>query len=443
LTAKIRGSATETHRTAPRIKGVETNPQALIATALNCRSDAVFFTASQLLSDLYPDMGLVETEDDLFKLHHFAWAKKCRARLMPEIHSQTNVQLNAAHKSLWTESRNAWYKVTWRDHELNVVTLSVAGITCDKDRHYIVAPTKELAEKFIYECCDWNSEIRGEVLVFSGGWLKDADLFRSIQGTTLDSLVLERGLKEEIYSDFLRFFDSKSLYENHRIPWKRGVLFLGPPGNGKTHAIKGLVNLMKLPCLYVRSFKNQYQTDHKMIQQVFARARTTAPCLLVFEDLDALLDDNNRSYFLNELDGFAANEGIMTIATTNHPERLDPAILDRPSRFDRKYTFHIPDQEERQRYLALRSEGLEQTLRLSPDEIEKIANLTEDFSFAYLKELVLSAMMKWISAREKPPMLEVMSSQIDALRLQMRTPTPEPRPEPSRDLPGSRKWSRK
>lgn len=53
--------------------------------------------------------------------------------------------------------------------------------------------------------------------------------------------------------------------------------------------------------------------------------------LLILEDLDSLLTDQNRSFFLNELDGFAANEGIVTIASTNHPERLDPAISNRPS----------------------------------------------------------------------------------------------------------------
>ncbi len=59
-------------------------------------------------------------------------------------------------------------------------------------------------------------------------------------------------------------------------------------------------------------------------------ARRSAPGLVALEDLDALIEDENRAFLLNELDGFADNEGVVVIASTNHPEKLDPAILDRP-----------------------------------------------------------------------------------------------------------------
>jgi len=114
------------------------------------------------------------------------------------------------------------------------------------------------------------------------------------------------------------------VYERYGVPWKRGVLFLGPPGNGKTHTLKALLNASPgVPCLYVKSFKADYRgTDQDNIRKVFGRARACAPCLLVLEDLDSLIDDENRSFFLNELDGFADNAGIVTLATTNHPDKL-------------------------------------------------------------------------------------------------------------------------
>jgi ATP-dependent 26S proteasome regulatory subunit len=152
--------------------------------------------------------------------------------------------------------------------------------------------------------------------------------------------------------------------------------------------------------------------------------------LLILEDLDSILDDDNRSYFLNELDGFAANEGIMTVATTNHPERLDPAILDRPSRFDRKYTFNLPDEPSRVAYLTLQNAGLEPALKLSDAEIAELAVITEDFSYAYLKELVLSSMMKWISGSGSLSMASAMRSQLESLKVQMQTPEPEAGPNP-------------
>jgi len=72
------------------------------------------------------------------------------------------------------------------------------------------------------------------------------------------------------------------------------------------------------------------------MQDVFDKARQLSPCVVVFEDLDSLITDRNRSFFLNQLDGLSGNDGLLIIGTTNHFERLDPALSTRPSRFDRK-----------------------------------------------------------------------------------------------------------
>ena len=57
---------------------------------------------------------------------------------------------------------------------------------------------------------------------------------------------------------------------------------------------------------------------------------------MILEDLDSLINDGNRSFFLNQLDGLENNDGLLVIGSTNHYDRLDPAITKRPSRFDRK-----------------------------------------------------------------------------------------------------------
>ena len=72
--------------------------------------------------------------------------------------------------------------------------------------------------------------------------------------------------------------------------------------------------------------------------------------MLVIEDLDSLVTDLNRSIFLNELDGLEDNDGILVLGTTNHFDRLDPAISKRPSRFDRKFVFPAPSLSERKEY---------------------------------------------------------------------------------------------
>jgi SpoVK/Ycf46/Vps4 family AAA+-type ATPase len=62
------------------------------------------------------------------------------------------------------------------------------------------------------------------------------------------------------------------------------------------------------------------------VKAIFAKARQFAPCYLVFEDLDTIVTDAVRSYFLNEVDGLGRNDGIFMVGSTNHLDRLDPGI---------------------------------------------------------------------------------------------------------------------
>jgi len=403
-----------------------TTPDAnLILDALSLPKDAIYYSFGQKLREIFPGRFLLESDSVFFRVTTYASEGHCDVETQAGLFAEAPVQYYDREPYIYGDAANAWRSIRWRGLQFDLFTVSVEADYGSKAKHFLVAEDEADAEAFFRACCKWNSEIRGEVLVFNGCWQKDPELFESVRKTSLDTLVLEGGLKETIESDFKSFFDSKELYERHGVPWKRGVLFLGPPGNGKTHAIKGLVNVLGLPCLYVRSFQTMHATQQSMVSEVFQRARQSSPCVLIFEDLDSLINDNVRAFFLNEMDGFAANEGIMTIATTNHPERLDPAILERPSRFDRKYTFNLPDEVSRAEYLTLQNRNLESELKLTDDEIFAIAGLTDDFSFAYLKELVLSSMMKWINGAGSGSMFMVMTTQIDSLRSQMATPAPE------------------
>jgi transitional endoplasmic reticulum ATPase len=80
-----------------------------------------------------------------------------------------------------------------------------------------------------------------------------------------------------------------------------------------------------IPSLYVRSL-NSWMGPEFGIKMVFAKAREYAPCYLIFEDLDTIINDEVRSYFLNEVDGLKSNDGIFMIGSTNHLDRLDPGI---------------------------------------------------------------------------------------------------------------------
>lgn len=394
----------------------------IIKEALSQPKDAIRYALSKKLRETFPHGGLLETDSGYFDLRDFESEGLCTVRPKPGFHSELEWEWWAKPEKAFTRDVNGWYQVEWQGHTVDAIVISMKGEFGDDKRWYLLGPNQEIVESFFAEVCRWNAEIRGEVLIFNGGcWQKSEELFQSINQTSYEDVILAGDMREEIRRDFERFFASREAYEKHGIPWKRGVIFLGPPGNGKTQMVKAVANGLGVPCLYVRSFQTPHGTDHGSIYQVFERARETAPCLLILEDLDSLVNSRNRSFFLNEMDGFASNTGIVTIATANHPEKLDPAILDRPSRFDRKYNFSLPEVEERARYMRLWNATLDKELTLSEEGIQQLAEATEEFSYAYIKELFLSGMMAWIDRGQGEDMASVLLRITGPLREQMKS----------------------
>jgi len=400
----------------------------LVNEAFHEPSSGIAYYVSQRLAGLFPDRTLVESREYAFDPVRYASHGHCRlrARRMPYPHwilhwEESADALGKVDNRFW----QGWCEVTWEDEQLEVLILHWEGGRSYVRHSFILADSREVAVRFLRTVCAWNVRPRDELLVFEDHeWEKDRDLFRAIKGASLESLVLPGSMKEELVADATGFFSLQETYRRYGVPWKRGILFTGPPGNGKTHAVKALINALGKPCLYVKSFGGRGGASEYAISQVFTKARRTAPCILVLEDLDTLVSPQNRSVFLNELDGFAGNDGILTVATSNHPERLDPAIAERPSRFDRTYHFALPGREERRAYLALWNEGLEPELRVTPDVVTEVAEFTGEFSFAYLKELCLSALVAWVRCREAREMATALREQVQLLRRQLHGQKP-------------------
>jgi AAA+ superfamily predicted ATPase len=393
-----------------------------ITDALYKPNDYIAYHVGRELAKLHPGKAILEGESGYFDLEAFVSAEKCSVVHETSIFNHIRTDWEGPGKDPKQSIENSWLNVLWRGHLLDVVLVTYSLRCYPSRRHWIVADSQSLAETFFAEVCGWSAGVRGEVLVFQDGeWTKSEELFHAIKHATFDNLILRDRLKEEIQDDFARFFRSREVYERYHIPWKRGVVFIGPPGNGKTHTLKALVNQLQQPCLYVKGFKSEYATDQENLALVFARARSTTPCLVVLEDLDSMIDERSRAFFLNELDGFETNHGVIVLATTNHPDQLDPAILDRPSRFDRKYYFDLPAEAERSAYVAAWNKELQPELRLSETVAAEVIQQTQGFSFAYMKELFLSSMMQWISTDRDESMDEIILGQAVQLRKQMGT----------------------
>ncbi|MGA2498561.1 MAG: AAA family ATPase, partial [Tepidisphaeraceae bacterium] len=149
-------------------------------------------------------------------------------------------------------------------------------------------------------------------------------------------LVLPQAIRQRVEADIVGFFGENvaTLYRALRVPYRRGVLLYGPPGNGKTSLIRHIgAALPKIPVLVSRPCSTFDSDD---LQSIVDRWVQQAPAILVIEDLDWLLSLVNISRFLNMIDGVEsrATGGLLLTATTNHPEALDPAINNRPGRFD-------------------------------------------------------------------------------------------------------------
>ncbi|KAK6333781.1 hypothetical protein TWF730_003964 [Orbilia blumenaviensis] len=262
----------------------------------------------------------------------------------------------------------------------------------------------DLIEQFVRECGTWTATPKEQIWVFDQGfWQLDGALYRSVMKANWADIILPNDLKEDVLNDVLGFYAAEETYRGLRMPWKRGVVFYGPPGNGKTITLKAIMKALytptesipplPIPSLYVKTLAGWGPPEFS-IRSIFEKAREQAPCFLIWEDLDSIINDSNRSFFLNELDGLEDNNGILVIGTTNHLDRLDPGIIKRPSRFDRKYLFDNPSDDERVRYVEYWRKKLGDTpIDFTDDLVKELAGLMKDFSFAYMKEAFVSTLL--------------------------------------------------
>lgn len=115
----------------------------------------------------------------------------------------------------------------------------------DVTNQYILSPSAEATDRLLLAAGKWTNELHGEVWVFDGGaWQKSAQLWESVAKASWDDVILDEGMKKAIRDDVDHFFDSRETYENLKIPWKRGLIYYGPPGNGKTISIKATMHAL-------------------------------------------------------------------------------------------------------------------------------------------------------------------------------------------------------
>jgi cell division protease FtsH len=185
-----------------------------------------------------------------------------------------------------------------------------------------------------------------------------------------------------------------------RIP--KGILLIGPPGTGKTLLARSIAGEAGVPFIYASGsdFVEMYAgVGAARIRRMFKDARKHGACIVFIDELDAVgrsrggqsLSHEEREQTLNqllvEMDGFAANQGIVVVAATNRPDILDKALL-RPGRFDRQVTVNNPDLRGREAILKVHVEKV----AMEPGvDLGAVARGTPGFSGADLANLVNEA----------------------------------------------------
>lgn len=172
----------------------------------------------------------------------------------------------------------------------------------------------------------------------------------------LNKIVMRTDVKESLIKDVELFNKSKIWYRETNIPYKRGYLFYGPPGTGKTSTALAVARSINKPVFVLNL--NGITSDNHLLQ-IFGNIQENT--VLLIEDIDAsfsgrisVKEDSKISFscLLNCLDGASSKEGIITIITTNHLEKLDPALI-REGRIDVKVEIPKASEAEISEYMSL------------------------------------------------------------------------------------------
>ena len=318
--------------------------------------------------------------------------------------TQRERKSNASPTSVWEPD---WQNcpVAFKMHALShrVVSVKIPALFPPGDMPMVSHPSSE--HWFIVHPEDAAKVIllMQEVYNESERYLETAYGRTRLQGKyDWNSLVLDENVRRMVRNDFEIFFEREDWFRQHNLPYRRGYLLWGVPGNGKSATIRVMASHPHIKP-YTLDLSDMDEKNGGVLQ-LFERAAAHTPALVILEDLDRCFpSEGNRTKersvsfqtLLNCLDGVGSQDGIIVVATANDPTCLDPAILKRPGRFDRVVQFRNPDADLRRQYYQRLN------LILTGEQFEVAIERTEGFSFAQLRETyILGAQSAFEHGRE-------------------------------------------
>lgn len=197
-------------------------------------------------------------------------------------------------------------------------------------------------------------------------------------------------IQDKIINDIKIFWDRKEQFKKYKYAYKRGILLYGSAGNGKSSIInllsKELVENHKGVIFFLNT-PNDLEPYIQFVQNIFKQIQDDTKIICVIEDIEAFTrNSETEGRLLNLLDGMNRMENIVTIASTNYPEELKERLLNRPSRFDRRYEIKNPNAKIREAYFKHKLKADD----LKVIDVKQWVKETKGLTISHLGEIVKS-----------------------------------------------------
>jgi len=197
--------------------------------------------------------------------------------------------------------------------------------------------------------------------------------------------ILPDSCNESVIQNIRKFWASRGIYQKYGLSYKRGILFFGPPGGGKTAQIGQICQeLIRIKGGVVFLCQNPNLLSLLLVQ--LRKIEPDRPLVIVMEDIDEIIDDHGEHDLLALLDGELQIDNCVFLASTNYPRKLGARIVNRPARFDDRVKVGMPSAITRKAYIEI----VTATNPLTPQELRRWTKDTQGMSIAHIRELTVA-----------------------------------------------------
>jgi len=249
----------------------------------------------------------------------------------------------------------------------------------------------DLAKTFQDAYLTWskdNNFLKGEKITPNGEFL-------SLPETTFEDVKIVSDKKKSIEVGALEFFNKKDIYIKNKLQFKRGLIFAGEPGTGKTLTGKALLVNSKSTFIWVTAsdlLDSYGSIDQSSFKRLLKMAKELSPCILFAEDVDDYLASSGSvDVIKTQMDGLDSMDGVVTILCTNYAERIPKSLIDRPSRFDDVIMFDLPTEILRYEILEAHTKGMD--IEDKETNLKYVAKESDGLTGAHLKEIAIYSLL--------------------------------------------------